>query len=207
LLLDPGFEAGSPNPQWDETSALFGSPICDASCTEDPGAAPRSGSWWVWFGGLAEPETASVSQVVTIDAEGAVLTFNLDINAGAGTGDDVFAVEVDDTTVFMVTDGEMAEYDGYRAVEVDISDFADGAAHTVTFTAAITGTGVTNFFVDDVGVFACGVPGGTTTTGTTGTDTGTTGTDTDATGTDTGTTGVDESTGTDTGTTTGSTGV
>ena len=43
LAVDGGFEAGTPSEVWDEQSDMFGTPICDASCTEDIGAEPYAG--------------------------------------------------------------------------------------------------------------------------------------------------------------------
>jgi hypothetical protein len=201
LIGDPGFEAGTPNPSWAEASTIFGTPICDLECTEDSGAGPHQGSWWVWFGGLEEPDTASVSQVVTIPPDAAYLAFFFEINAAQGEiGDDVVTVEIDDTTVFMATDAELDDYASYTEVVVDVSDFADGEQHTVAIRAEITGAGLTNFFVDDVTLVSCSE--GSTTTDTSGTTdpTSTGSTTEDTTGSTT-----DETEGT-TGTTTDTTG-
>jgi hypothetical protein len=193
LLADPGFEAGTPNPSWAETSDIFGSPICDLGCTEDSGAAPHAGMWWVWFGGLEEPDNASVSQTVPIGPDAAYLTFFFEINAAQGDiGDDLVVAEIDGETVFMATDAEVDAYAAYTEVVVDVSQFADGQPHTLTFRAELTGEGLTNFFVDDVSLVSCTTGGstgssGTETSGSTGTSTGT-GTDTD-TDTDAATTG------------------
>lgn len=156
LITDPSFEAGSPSTAWTEESLTFGTPICDASCTEDPGAEPYSGDWWAWFGGVEDPESASVTQDVTIAAaDSAVLSFRFSINAAAGTGDDEFAVVVDGTSVWMATDAEMSDYDGYTHVDVDLTDFADGGSHTIRFASDHPGTGLTNFFLDEIHLVTC----------------------------------------------------
>src|SRR5690606_30250320 len=143
---DPGFESGTPSSAWDEASQLFGTPICDtASCSDDAGAVPHGGSYWAWFGGSeTEAEVASVGQSVTVPAgDYAQLSLWLSVPSGAGTGDDILAVSLDQTIVFMVTDLDMPEFDGYQRVDVDISDFADGASHDLLVEADITGAGLT----------------------------------------------------------------
>ena len=155
LLGDGGFEAGSPSTAWAESSDVFGTPLCDGACTEDAGAAPFEGDWFVWFGGLEEPETASVSQTFTATGDAAFLFFMFEINAAAGAGDDILSVRIDDTEVFMASDAEWEDFDTYREVGIDISDFADGEPHTLTIEASFPGTGLSNFFIDDVYVEAC----------------------------------------------------
>ena len=182
VLEDPGFEGGTPNAVWDENSLVFDSPICDAACTEDPGAEPLDGDWWLWFGGLEEPEIASVSQVFSLTADVAELQFSFSINAAAGGGEDIVQVHIDETEVFMATDAEAEDFDGYTAVTIDISDFADGEDHTLTFSGDLTGVGLTNFFIDNTAVSGC--------------DDSDTGTDT---GTGTGDTGADTTAGSDSG--------
>jgi len=192
LVLDPGFEGGTPSKVWTEASTTFGTPICDTGCTEDTGVGPYEGDFWAWFGGLEEPEAASVAQGVTIPAaENALLTFRFAINSTTGTGDDAFTVLVDDTVVWMATDIEMDEYADYTRVEADVTAFADGAEHTIRFESdhpGHVGTGlITNFFLDSVSLVSCNEAG---------TDTG------DSGSTDASTTVVDDTTagsGTDSG--------
>jgi hypothetical protein len=160
LVLDPGFEAGSPSKVWDEASTTFGTPICDTGCTEDTGVGPYEGDWWAWFGGLEEQEAASVAQSVTIPAaESALLTFRFEINSTTGTGDDEFSVLIDGTEVWGATDAEMDDYADYTRVEVDVTAFADGEAHTIRFESDHPGhpdTGlITNFFLDSVSLVTC----------------------------------------------------
>ena len=155
LLADPGFEGGASSEAWDANSPLFDTPICNADCTDDVGAGPFVGDWWVWFGGLAQPDTPSVSQSVVIPDGLAMLRFGFSINAGSGTGNDVFTVGMDDNALLRLTDAEVASYDGWRVVEIDVSSYADGGEHTLSFSATIAGVGVTNFFVDEVELLPC----------------------------------------------------
>jgi hypothetical protein len=194
LFEDPGFEGGTPSDVWAEASEVFGTPICNAGCSEEQGAEPYAGDWWVWFGGIEQMDTASVSQTIAIDPERAILQFRFWVNAGADAGEDVFYVDIDTENVFMATNADELVYDGYTLVEVDVSDFADGGMHTVTFGAELTGQGLTNFFLDNVLLVSCSEGAGSTTTGPmtdTDTDTATTMGDTD--------TGEPTSTGSDTG--------
>lgn len=166
LLEDPGFEGGVAGGAWEGASDLFDTPICDSTCTDDVGASPFSGNWWVWFGGVAQPDEASVFQRVTIPEGNATLRFGFSINAGAGTGDDDFSVVIDDTTHLQINDAQAGSYAGWRVVELDVSSAADGEEHTLSFVASITGAGVTNFFVDDVELLLCEEEGTSSSTST-----------------------------------------
>lgn len=174
LILDGGFEGGTPSADWTEASINFNTPICDVGCTEDAGADPYAGDWYCWFGGIdTDPEIASVSQSVTLDGSSAYLSFWFQINAAAGTGDDYFFVDIDETTVFMVTDAEIDDFNGYTKVSLDVSDFIDDQAHTITFTGDFLGDGaLSNFFLDEVELVTCSEGADTTGSGTT--DAGTT---------------------------------
>ncbi|MBC8073234.1 MAG: hypothetical protein IAG13_33235 [Deltaproteobacteria bacterium] len=154
-IVDGGFEAGTPSSVWTEASEQFGTPICDIGCTEDEGAVPYEGTWFAWFGGLAEPEVASVEQTVTIDGETAYLSFRFEINAAAGTADDTFDVTIDGESVFMVTDSDVDRFDAYTPVSIDVSEYADGGDHVVRFEATFPGTGLSNFFLDTVELITC----------------------------------------------------
>ncbi len=182
VINDPGFESGSPSRGWNEASDVFGTPICDAACTNEKGADPYAGDWWVWFGGVEdEPETASVSQDVTIAPDTALLTFWFQIRSGALTGDDVFTVELDGQTIFMVTDLEMDDYSAYTQVEVDVSDWADGGTYELILGSSHAGTGLSSFFVDEVSLVSC--------TDESATDSGTTAAQDSTGGSDSGSTG------------------
>ncbi|MGH3681460.1 MAG: S8 family serine peptidase [Natronosporangium sp.] len=151
VILDGGFEAGAPNPFWDEGSTNFGTPLCTiALCDSGGGTGPRGGSWWAWFGGIDAAETGFVRQQVTLDPGVAELRFWLEIPAASGTGQDFLRVSIDDSEVFSVTDADAPDFPSYTEVTVDVSDFADGGTHTLSFDSSVFGGGTTNFFVDDV---------------------------------------------------------
>jgi hypothetical protein len=151
-IEDGGFEAGSPNPYWDETSTNFGSPLCSvATCGTGGGTGPYSGAWWAWFGGIsALAEDGSVEQSVTIPAgSSATLEFYLEINAANTTG--YLRVSVDGDQLFEATQADAASYGTYKLVTLNVSAYADGSAHLIRFDSSTdAGAGPTNFFVDDV---------------------------------------------------------
>jgi len=161
FLADGGFEAGTPNPFWAETSTNFGTPLCDTeSCIDVVGAgSPRTGNWWAWFGGVSDvDETASLTQSVSIPADPPLrlkfYLWNAD-TSGAGAGVDFLRVTVDGGQVFSMLAGNPLYTGGYTLVNLDLSPYADGGCHTLgfqatTFTAPAPST--TNIFVDDVAI-------------------------------------------------------
>jgi hypothetical protein len=65
-VVDPGFEQGTPNPSWAESSTQFGTPLCSLGLCGGPG--PRGGTWWAWFGGTIGFEDALLTQTVAVPA-------------------------------------------------------------------------------------------------------------------------------------------
>lgn len=156
LVLDPSFEGGTPSEAWAEASDVFGTPICNEGCTEEEGAEPYAGEWWAWFGGVEEEtENASLAQTITIDPEMAYLSFWFQIRSGAGTGNDVFEVTLGGDTLWMATDLDMPDYDQYRRIDVDVSQWADGGSYELRFDSSFTGEGLTSFFLDEVSLVSC----------------------------------------------------
>jgi len=151
LVRDGGFEDGTPNPNWTEASTNFGSPLCTvANCGTGTGTGPHSGSWWAWFGGIAAAETASVEQQVLGDPnQVCTLSFWLEIPAASGNGVDFMNVLLGGQGVFSVLESAPG-YPTYAEVRLDVSDIIDGTSQLLRFESTITGTDVTNFFVDDV---------------------------------------------------------
>ena len=168
VLVDGGFELGSPHPFWEETTSLPGPPICDDACSNDPGAQPYAGEWFAWFGGAQRPAQMSLSQTFSVLADTAQLRFRFAIDASSGTGDDTFAVLVDGNTVFMRTDADETENGDYIFVPLTLDQWADGEPHELRFEGEVFGAGLTNFFVDEVELVGCGEPGDGT--GTSGSD-------------------------------------
>jgi len=153
-VLDPGFEAYTPNPDWYEYSYQFGTPLCNTTdCGTNPG--PHTGTAWAWFGGVPQGfnELAVVSQTVTIMTDTASLNFYLRVISNGGGADDFFQVFVDDTEVFTITALNAGSYSTYKRVSANISPFADGAAHSLQFWGETIYQNV-NFLLDDVSVCA-----------------------------------------------------
>ncbi len=165
LFSDPGFEQTNPanatNPFWASTSQAFGSVLCSsASCPDDNGtAAPRAGTFWAWFGGIANAETATLSQSVVIPS-GNPRHLNFFLRRGRVTAplDATLVVRVDGTPVRTFTEPAVTE-PAYLARTVDLSSFANGASHAISFDYVNpVGSGTSNFTVDDV-TLECGASG------------------------------------------------
>ncbi|MBK9119984.1 MAG: hypothetical protein IPM18_10365 [Phycisphaerales bacterium] len=153
VVADGSFEGGSPNASWAEASSNFGSPLCTrALCTSNPAFNPQDGLWWAWFGGIeGVSETGSLEQVVTIPAQPpALLTFYLQIPNASGNGVDFFTASIDGNVVFSALESDAPSYAEYTLVTVDVSAYANGGTHTLRFDSTTTGTGLTNFFLDNV---------------------------------------------------------
>ncbi len=162
IVGDGGFEGGSPNAYWSETSTNFFSLICDVgACGVGGGTGPHTGTMWAWFGGIDVYEEGTMSQSVTLPSGAATLSFWLEVPVACDSTADYLEVLVDGTQVFLV-DGSSALCGvvGYSLQTVDISTFADGGSHNLEFHSEIFGTNatVTNFFVDDVAIDVSGPP-------------------------------------------------
>ena len=156
-LLDGSFEAATGNPAnspfWVEADSLAGSPLCTvATCTPGAEIAPRTGSAWAWFGGFADAgHTGSVAQLVTIPVGSVALSYWYRNSSVTAPFDAVLLVQVDGTTVKTHTESAVAD-PAYSKQVVDLSAFADGASHILSFSYANGTDGVNNMVVDDVGL-------------------------------------------------------
>ena len=145
ILKDPGFEMGSPNPYWVETSAIHDSVIV---------ASPEishSGKYLSYFtGGKNGKETAfCVQEVIMPIANNASLTFWLKILSSDVYGR--FSVIVDNEVFFTISQIEKLQYANWRPVVLSLDAFADGNNHKIIFKANIhAGSGNTTFLLDDV---------------------------------------------------------
>ena len=156
VIVDGGFEGGSPNPDWAEYS-LQGTPqglsiICSAAtCGEE---RAYSGSWFAWFGSYGSlEETARITQTITIPAGEATLTFYLRMEVQDPADVGSLRVLVDGAPLFTATEAMAATYSlDYVQVSVDASAFADGEEHNLVFEESnpAGNPGNINFFVDDV---------------------------------------------------------
>ena len=166
FIQDPSFEASFGNGQyWSQFSSNFGSPLCTTGAcgTGNGHAGPKSGAVWVWFGGTRLTESSFVSQNVSIPKGcGATLQFQLWISAEPGAdASDVLTVTIDgsSTPAFVANATQAGTYRSYTTVSIDMSQYANGAAHNIMFMSSTSGQ-IVNFSVDDVslavGNCACG---------------------------------------------------
>ena len=155
-IQDPSFESSfGSEAYWEQGSIWFGTPLCTVGvCGNGAGTAgPRSGGVWGWFGGVSpQDEVAYLTQyAVPFPACGAKLQFYFWIGAARSGSDanDRFIVMVDDVQVFTANATQRGLYPSYKLVTVDVSAFADGGAHSITFLGITTDQLVT-FNMDDV---------------------------------------------------------
>ena len=151
-ITNSNFETGTPWSPWTHTSTVFGSPMCDvASCGTSTAAGPFSGVNWAWLGGYASATagTDTLSQSVNIPAGArAILRFRLRIGQVSSPFTDTFKVKVDGSTLLTITEPSVAEVT-YFPRSVNLSQFANGAAHTILFEYTGTGGGSSTFNLDD----------------------------------------------------------
>jgi hypothetical protein len=150
-VQDPGFEAGTPNPYWEEFSTNFETPLedCVNSCDQNEGILPHSGSWWAWFGGTEFREYGWVQQNVTFPAaRTATLDFYLEMPDAATPG--YLKVLLDGNLLFEATEADAYLYTNYSLVSLDVSAYADGGSHLLRFESTTEAGDITNFFVDDI---------------------------------------------------------
>ncbi len=152
IVGDGSFEAGTPNPSWDEFSTNFGTPLCDAVCGTGGGTGPRTGAWWAWFGGTTAAETGILTQTLIIPTGAAELTFWLEIPATATGTNGFLSVRMDGNELFRAEETTTG-YSTYAEVSLDVTAYANGLTHQlVFFSSTDAGSAVTNFFVDDVAI-------------------------------------------------------
>lgn len=155
VVQDGSFEAGTPNPFWDEFSSNFNTPLCSISCDQSGGMnQPHTGDWWIWFGGVNSNEEGRMSQQVTIPSTMMWLNFYLEQRV-CDSEADYMEVLIDGTQIFLTTGASsLCGQSGYTLQSIDISAFADNGTHSLEFHSEIfanNGTG-SNFFVDDVSI-------------------------------------------------------
>ncbi len=157
VFTDSDLEAAAPHPAWTiQTSTTFGTPICDGGCGGGTAAVPQSGVGWAWFGGSETPETSTLGRSITIPSgTTATLRFGMRV-AVTAPFTDVLRVKVDGTIVKTYTEPSVSE-SAYSTRTVDLSAFANGAAHTIVLEyVGVGGTGnVANFNVDDIELEVC----------------------------------------------------
>lgn len=159
VIVDGGFETGGiPNTFWNpETSTNFGTPLCDVpSCGTGGGASPpRTGAFWLWFGGIPAAETATLGQTVNIAAGStAALNFWMRVGTVSAPFTDVVNVRVDGAIVASFPEPSTAE-GAYTLRQVNMTPFANGAAHAILFEYIGSTTGTASYVIDDVQLNVC----------------------------------------------------
>lgn len=159
VVKDGSFESTPPpddNPNWEEFSLSFGTPICSTdSCEQGIGggglqtAGPRTGKNWVWFGGTFNPEEAFVSQQVTVSPGTSTLSFYLWIGNASGNGLDAFRVFMDDILLIEIPESASG-YGTYTQVSLDVTAFGGTGAHDLSFEYEGFGGTITNMSLDDI---------------------------------------------------------
>jgi cysteine-rich repeat protein len=119
--------------------------------TESEIPEPSDGAFYLWFGGVPEEESASVSQVLTIPETASELTFDLLVGA-CDSDQDYLEVLIDNTSLF--TTGTCSQTNEYVRQSVELSAFADGGSHTLQFRSEVFAANGSwsSFFVDRVSI-------------------------------------------------------
>jgi len=161
VIVDGGFETGGiPNTFWNpETSTNFGTPLCDVpSCGTGGGASPpRTGAFWLWMGGIPAAETSSLGQTVNIAASSvAALNFWMRVGTVSSPFTDVLNVRVDGAIVASFPEPTTAE-GAYTLRQIDMTPFANGAAHAILFEYIGPTTGTSSYVIDDVQLNVCAI--------------------------------------------------
>ncbi len=162
-IPEGGFESGTPNPAWAETSTNFGTPLCDLStCGLD---IANTGNWYAWFGGTEVQETASLQQDFLIQSTDEDLTFAIQI-AVCDSADDFVRLLFDGVTVWEATGASPdCGAPGYSIETIDLGSapggpWNDDAVHVIRFESSIflTNESWSNFFIDDVSILRGATP-------------------------------------------------
>jgi hypothetical protein len=153
-IQDGGFETGTPNAFWSESSTNFGTPICSTAVCGSGIAGPYNGTYWAWFGG-ANNETGILSQTMEIPIGANILRFYLALPVCESGIYDTFTIRIDGVQVFY-TNGSDAQcgVTTYSLHNVDVTAFADGAQHTLEIKGTTDSSNPTSFMVDVV-QFVC----------------------------------------------------
>ncbi len=141
---DGGFEAGRPNPYWQERSTN-GLPLIVSS------AGAHRGNWHAYLGGYGSDEVSKISQNIAFARNGsATLNFYLRIADYDPVGSDKLVVSMDGDKLLTIPETAGPGYPTYQLLSVDISAYLDGGIHTLTFKGTDKGGVKTSWYVDTV---------------------------------------------------------
>ncbi|MBP6392219.1 MAG: T9SS type A sorting domain-containing protein [Flavobacteriales bacterium] len=132
-LTDGDFEAGPGSGAWTEASSgtTANTPLCDAGC----GIDAFSGSWYAWFGGWPSGDISSLSQSAVIPTGTTVSLVFWGVAFGGAAGDSL-GIAIDGNSLGAITPADTTALSNWTAISVNITPYADGAAHTITLTSA-----------------------------------------------------------------------
>ncbi len=147
-IQDGGFESATDALPWQIASTWADSPLCTAGDCD--GAMALEGDRWLRLGYFeSEPGTASATQAITLRAGLEMLSFNVMMpTCNQRTVTDTLGVSIDATPVITLTARGGMCGRSYNSLQLDISDFADNAAHELRFEAAVNFGG--GFVLDKV---------------------------------------------------------
>lgn len=163
MLADTSMEVtGGGGSDWSSTSTNFGTVLCDANCGTCGGpCAPRSGSWYAWFGGAGAAEVGTLTQTFNVaTAGGGSLSFWLMLpNFGAAV--DSLSLTLDGTLIWSKLGTDSAGFEStYKKVTVPVGSVSAGS-HTLSWRGVESGTGAGTFniLVDDISLVVGGSAG------------------------------------------------
>jgi hypothetical protein len=173
-LFSDGFDPPPPPPvvtdgSFEETDGGTGTnPYWDYSDTNGAtlfysgGMPTHDGIWTTWFGGWggANPETQSMVQTVTMPASGPQYLNYWRFAASVPDQPGTLTVSIDGTPVETTDLSTLAGDLTYVQQSIDVSSYADGAQHAITFQFDYPGGGDSdgNLFIDDVSIDASPTP-------------------------------------------------
>ena len=155
LFEDASFEATDDstweNPYWDADDDLGGTPFCDESCDDDAELVARTGTWFVWFGGWAEENYATLSQSVVFPAGQSRWLNYWGINYIGGDPNASLTLKIDGTAVTTITPDIDDGFWSLHSIEIP-AQYLDGNSHEVLFDWATPAQNFENagFLFDDV---------------------------------------------------------
>jgi len=142
---DGGFELGSPNPYWSESSTNGYALILSGSA--------RTGSYKAFLGGTGGGEVSTISQGIKMPKKGtASLVFWLRIPAYDPAGSDKLQVIVDGDKLFTVPEINGPSYSSYQQIVLDLSAYVDGGTHTLKIKGTDKVGLTTSWYIDDVAI-------------------------------------------------------
>ena len=139
---------------------MSGTPICPpTTCTTAvSGVEAHSGTAFVWFGGYPiAGHAASIRQTVTIPHGSAALAYWLANPQTSDSGEPGrLDVTIDGKRLRRFIEDEVGS--AYQLYQLDISEFADGAAHTLAFEYLNGDYGDNSMVLDDISIDAVARP-------------------------------------------------